>query len=134
MLTMPSLFARIRRRLFQQDFFGSSWATKVPPVISKPVNGASGLSVVLGLDLELAGAALEGGWDPPTLTRWELRTGPNGTGALVWSNDNGILGTILQGIIPALTMALGQTYYIRARQTFATLGVGPWSADVVINT
>lgn len=65
---LDAIFGRIRRRLFQQDFFGSSWATKVPPVI------------------------------------------------------------------PALTMALGQTYYIRARQTFATLGVGLWSADVVINT
>lgn len=131
---LSGLLGRIRRRFYQQDFFGSSWATKIPPVISKPANGASGLSVILGLDLELAATALEGGWDQPTLTRWELRTGPNGTGALVWSNDNGILGTILSGIIPALTMALGQTYYIRARQTFATLGVGPWSADVVINT
>lgn len=128
------MLVRAKRRLFQQDFFGSSWATKVPPVIKQPPNGAAGLSVILGLDLELAGTALEGGWDQPTATRWELRTGPNGTGALVWSNDNGILGTILSGIIPALTMALGQTYYIRARQTFATLGDGPWSADVVINT
>ena len=131
---LRALLATIGRSFGQQDFFGSSWATKVPPVIAQPPSGSSGLSVILGLNLELERAALEGGWDQPTLTRWELRTGPNGTGALVWSNDNGILGTILSGLVPALTMALGQTYYIRARQTFATLGVGPWSADAVINT
>lgn len=133
MLSWDMLF-RAGRRLFQQDFLGSSWVTKVPPVITKPANGASGLSVILGLDLELAGPALEGGSDIITQTRWELRTGPNGTGALVWSADNVTLLTILLGVIPALTMALGQTYYIRARQTFQTLGVGPWSADTVINT
>lgn len=127
-------FLRIGRSFDQQDFFGSSWPTKIPPVIEQPPSGASGISVILGLNLALAGVALEGGVDDVTQTRWEVRTGPNGTGALVWSADNITLLTILLGVVPALTMALGQTYYIRARQTFATLGVGPWSLDTVINT
>lgn len=115
-----------------EDHLGNSWPRLVPPVIDAPTSGTSGLSILLGLPLALAG--LTGQGDVIVGTRWEVRTAPNGGGSLVWSVDVSNLLQLLTAMVPPLTLGLGQTYYIRARQSGTILGNGPWSADVIVST
>ena len=123
------------RSLGQIDHLGNSWPSILPPVISQPANGANILSVVVGLPLVLtSGLSVSDGVDTGTSTDWEVRTGPNGTGALVWSTTVTNLLSLLTATVPPLTLGLGQDYYIRARTNGATLGPGVWSADVRIRT
>jgi hypothetical protein len=122
------------RSLAQQDHLGNSWANLVPPVVNQP-NGGGIISTLLGLPLSLASGSMQGGDTADiTSTAWRITTGPNGTGTTVWSTTNVNVLTLLTATVPALTLPLGATLYLSARQTSATLGVGPWSADVTLNT
>lgn len=121
-----------KRSLRQQDFLGNSWPTMMPPVITPPPVGI--LSVLLGLNLSLATPSIVDGPDTAVSTTWEVRTAPNGGGSLVWTNTITNPLQLLSALVPALTLPLGQTLYIRAKQTCGILGTSPWSVDVVINT
>lgn len=122
------------RSLAQQDHLGNSWATLLPPVVAQPGGGGI-LSTLLGLPLQILTPAMQGGDTADiTSTQWRITTGPNGTGTTVWQTNNGNPLTLLTATVPALTLPIGSTLYLSARQTSASLGVGPWSADVVLNT
>lgn len=120
------------RSLGQQDYLGNSWPSMLPPIVNQPPGGT--ISTLLGLNLSLAGPSICDGPDTAIATDWQIRTAPNGGGSLVWSNSVTNLLSLLSAVVPALTLPIGQTLYIRARQRCDTLGIGPWSADVVINT
>ena len=122
------------RSLGQQDHLGNSWATLLPPTVAQPGGGGI-LSTLLGLPLQILTPSMQGGDTADIVsTNWRITTGPNGTGSTVWSNTNTNLLTLLTATVPALTLPIGATLYLSARQTSASLGVGPWSADVVLNT
>ena len=125
----------MRSLLQPVDAMGNSWPLIRGPVIAQPADGDNILSVVVGLPLALAGAATVCcGTDTTVSTDWEVRTGPNGTGDLVWLATVTNLLALLTATVPPLTLGLGQDYYIRARFNGATLGAGLWSADVHIRT
>lgn len=121
------------RSLEQQDQLGNSWPSMVAPVVN-PVGGGI-ISTLLGLPLSLSGTCIVDGPDTTGQTEWQIRTGANGSGSLVWTNlvTNPLL--LLAVTVPALTLPIGQTLYVRARMTCTTLlGTSPWSADVAFNT
>lgn len=106
----------------------SFWPVPAPAIITQPANGLTGLLASLALTITLAAPVSP---VPVTGAQIEIRTGPNGSGSLVWSNapDAGVLSLI----VPALTLLTGRTYYIRARFLTAS-ETGAWSADVMIKT
>lgn len=98
------------------------WPNITPPIITQPV--ASLINAVLGMTLSSTGFA--SATDTLASTQYEVRTAANGAGSLVYSTAG--------SLVPALTMGLGQTYYVRARFVGSTGYTSPFSADVVITT
>lgn len=115
------------------DQFGSSWGALIPPVITQPADGATGLSVALSLLMATSPFMVVQGTDTHVSTDWEIRDAANGGGNVVWSSY-GDTSNLLTRLLPALTLSLGRDYYIRARQNGAILGAGVWSADAHIRT
>ena len=113
------------------DCMGSSWPAVSKPIITSPANGATGLSVIVSLQLTAVSAPMDG--DTQASTTWEIRTAPGGGGTLRWSSAADPVN--LLGItVPALSLALGQEYYVRVRFNGVACGPGPWSDDVHIST
>lgn len=123
------------RKLDQvQDHIGNSWMGSVlAPTITQPANGATGILVTLGLAMAATPFSTSEGMDIHVATDWEIRTGPKGGGTLRWASTNDPLN-LLGVLVPALTLAVGQTYYIRVRYRGSMSGPGAWSADVQITT
>lgn len=116
------------------DHIGNSWMGGVlAPSITQPANGATGILVALGLALAATPFSTTEGMDIQVGTDWEIRTAPNGGGTVRWSSINDPLN-LLGILVPALTLGLGQTYYIRVRYRGSMTGPGAWSADVQIQT
>lgn len=106
----------------------SSWPSFQAPKITQPTNGILGIVIALVLPIVVDPAI---GIGVPTGIDIEIRTGPNGGGISVFSSINSV--SLLGLNVPALTLSLGQTYYIRAR--YRSNGVAEvWSADVQIGT
>ncbi len=108
----------------------SNWADVTPPVIALPLSGAF---VVIALGLTITLMPIVKAVDlTHTSTDYEVRTAPNGGGALVWSSMADTSALQLK-IVPPLTLAGGQTYYVRAR--FNTAGPSSaWSTDTQVTT
>lgn len=121
-----------KRSLAQQDQLGNSWPTMMAPTIN-PVAGGI-LSTLVGLNLSLAAPSIVDGPNTAIATDWEIRTAPNGGGTLVWSNAVTNPLALLSTVVPALTLPIGQTLYVRARQRCNILGTSPWSVDVILTT
>lgn len=120
------------RSLRQQDQLGNSWPSLIPPAVAQPGSGGV-LSTLLGLPLAIVSPGMDSGSDI-IATRWRITTGPDGTGSLVWQTNVTNPLTLLSATVPALTLPIGTTLYLSARQTSASLGVGPYSADIVLET
>ena len=97
------------------------WQNILPPIIS---TSGGILNVLLGQTINVL-STFTSSTDTLVGLTFELRTGPNGTGTNIWSGTT--------GLIPALTMSTGQTYYLRAIYRGSINNSLP-SADVVINT
>lgn len=123
------------RKLEQvQDHMGNSWMGSVmAPVVTQPAQGATGILVALGLNLAASPFSTTEGMDIHVGTDWEIRTAPNGGGTVRWSSVNNPLA-LLGILVPALTLALGQDYYIRVRYRGSMSGPGAWSDDIHITT
>lgn len=108
----------------------SNWADVTPPAIALPLNG-SFIVAALGFTITLM-PIIKAIDLTHTSTDYEVRTAPNGGGAVTWSSMADTSALQLK-IVPALTLAAGQTYYTRAR--FNTAGPSSaWSADTVVTT
>ena len=117
-----------------QDQLGNSWPGSIlPPQVTQPQDGVTGLLVTLGLNLATGPFVSTEGADQHVGTDWEIRTAPNGGGTVRWSSTNNTVN-LLGIVVPALTLALGQDYYVRARFRGSASGLGAWSADVHIST
>ncbi len=93
------------------------------PQVAQPTNGSLNIPILSVLNL-VASPFVGEGLDL-TQTDWEIRTGANGTGTLVFATNG--------SSIPALTLALATTYYIRVRYRSNDL-ISLWSDDSVIVT
>ncbi len=108
----------------------SNWERIEPPVIQSPIAGSL-LNYLLGFNVQLG--PFISATNTQSATDWEIRTAPNGGGTLVFASVNDLTALLVK-TIPALTLGLGQTYYIRARFRAADGTLSAWSADVVIQT
>lgn len=108
----------------------SNWDRIEPPVIQAPIGGSL-LNYLLGFNIQLG--PFVSATNLQSATDWEIRTAPNGAGTLVFASAND-LTSLLTKAVPALTLGLGQTYYIRARFRASDGTLSAWSADVVIQT
>lgn len=93
------------------------------PSITSPASGA----VNIGSEPALATSsfAVTGGTDTHAATDWEIRTGANGAGTLIWSSANN--STNKTGVtVPTGTLSVSTTYYVRARHRGDTYGYGAW--------
>lgn len=106
----------------------SGWLEILPPVLFSPVSGA--VSAVTGFTIQTS--AFVSSADSHVGTDWEVRTAANGAGTAAWSSANDLVGKLLK-VVPALALATGQTYYLRARFRGSKF-VSPWSAEIRITT
>lgn len=125
--------AAVRVLAQPMDQFGSSWGAIIPPTITQPADGSTGLSVALALLMGTTPFLVVQGSDTHAFTDWEIRDAPDGGGNVVWSSY-GDATNLLTKLLPILTLSFGRDYYIRARHNGATLGAGVWSADAHIRT
>lgn len=108
---------------------GSNFWNEIPaPVIVAPAGGLLGILPALALTLNVQPFVS----NQPGLSlgsvEFEIRTAPDGGGSLVRT----VTG-LLSAVLPALTLGLGQTYYVRARFKSGALA-SMWSADVRLAT
>jgi len=110
------------------DDDGNSWPSILPPVITAPANGLTGLLVAVILTISLG--PFVSGIDTHVSTDYEIVDASNGN--IVYSSLNNILG-LLSLLVPALTLSIGKTYRIRARFNGAVY-VSNWSTIVTVST
>lgn len=117
--------------LFQQDHLGNDWVVLLAPAVTAPQPGF----VVAALGITMTATAIQtdnGRPEPLDHVEFEVRTAPNGGGALTKALSTGT--GLLSGLLAALSLPTGATLYVRARNVGVNLGAGPWSADVQITT
>lgn len=110
------------------DDDGNMWPEIVPPSISAPLNGLTGLLVTLGLGIVLR--PFTSGYDTHVSTDFIITDAA--TGSVVWqslANTVNLLGIT----IPALTLTVGKTYIIRVRYRGVKY-VSLWSDPITIST
>lgn len=103
-----------------------TWYEIKPPVITTPSNGATGLLTTVGLAIVVSSFVSFKPGLSLTTTDIEVRTAVKGSGTLVYSSSSTLT-------IPALTLALNTTYYIRVRQN-SGIYFSMWSDDIQITT
>lgn len=95
------------------------------PTITSPVNGAE--VVTNGFTMTASNFTAVGASDTHRATDWEIWTGPEATGTLVFSSYNNTSAkTSIQ--IPASTLANNTTFYPRVKYYGTTLGASTWSS------
>lgn len=102
------------------------WLEIKTPVITSPANGTTGLLVAVILVVSVSAFVPQIPGITLSATDIEIRTAANGGGTLVWSSSSTLS-------VPALTLSIGQTYYIRVRHR-TTLFTSMWSTDIQIGT
>lgn len=128
-------YARVRYKGVNVGFSAWSPAIKFTTItigVAKPTisfNNVSMASVELvSSPFQLSGA---GGNDTHHSSSWEVRTGENGSGTLVWSSESNIqskLGITATGLNSATD------YYARVRHRGTLYGLSAWSDDVAFST
>lgn len=124
-------FARVK---YDGASLASTWSSAVEfntaavyvnkPTFSNPLDGASNLGATP--TLTTSAFQVSGGADNHQSTDWEIRTGPNGTGELVWSSTgNTVQKTTI--VVPAGYLQVSTTYYIRARHRSFNYGASDWA-------
>lgn len=112
--------------IYEYDNDGDDcWLEIATPTITSPVNGATGISIVVGLGVTVSVPVFQVPGLVLLATDIEIRTAAKGGGTLVYSSS-----TLT---VPALTLALGTTYYIRVRHR-TSLFSSMWSNDIQITT
>lgn len=104
------------------------WPEIVPPVITAPVNGATGILIAVLLAIGLG--PYRSGYEAHVSTSYQIEDTSNG--AIVWQSNLNV-SALLAINVPSLTLALGKTYRIRARFHSATY-VSEWSDAITIST
>lgn len=113
--------------IYEYDNDGDDcWLEIGTPTITSPVNGATGLSVIAALVVTVSVPLFQVPGLVLLATDIEIRTAAKGGGTLVYSSSSTLT-------VPALTLALGTTYYIRVRHR-TSLFSSMWSNDIQITT
>lgn len=112
--------------MYDGDDGDDSWLEIATPVITNPSTGSTGIAIVTALTITVSPVVFQLPGLSLTSTDLEIRTGANGTGTLVYSSSSTL-------VVPALTLALGTTYYIRVRFNSGIYS-SMWSYDTVITT
>jgi len=107
---------------------GVTGVIQTPSVIT-PANGVSGLLITVAL-LLTASAFVAFGVSYVS-TDFEVRTATGGGGVLTYASI-AVLG--LTVLVPALTLALNTTYFIRVRHRGSSGYISAWSADSSFTT
>ncbi|MGF7173518.1 hypothetical protein [Azospirillum doebereinerae] len=93
---------------------------------SSPAEGATNQNNLL--TFQTAAMTVTNGTDTHAATDWELRTGPAGSGTLVWSSINDATNKTSTAPPPG-TYATSTKYHLRVRYRGMKYGYGPWSGD-----
>lgn len=101
------------------------------PSVVKPVNNAVGIGAMP--ILTATAFATVGQSDTHQSTDWEIWTGPNGSGTLVWSSEADAVN-LTQLMVPAGSLQVNRRYYPRVRFRGAALGISAWSDIVSFTT
>lgn len=98
------------------------------PTFSSPLDGAADVGETP--TLTTSAFLVSGGTDNHQSTDWEIRTGPDGTGGLVWSSlgDTANKTSIR---VPAGYLQVSTAYYIRARHRSYNYGASDWAQIAV---
>lgn len=100
------------------------------PTFSAPLDGAADVGETP--TLTTSAFLVSGGTDNHQSTDWEIRTGPDGTGDLVWSSlGNTANKTSIS--VPAGVLQVSTAYYIRARHRSYNYGASDW-AQIAVTT
>jgi hypothetical protein len=101
------------------------------PMITTPANNANGI----GETPTLTGTAFSvfGGSDTHASSDWQIWTGPNGTGSLVYSSISDTVNKT-SITVPRSFLIANSTYYPRVRYTGASFGKSSFSASVSFKT
>lgn len=110
------------------DDDGNIWPSILPPVITGPVNGATGILIAVLLPITLA--PFQSGYDLHVSTDYEIID--VATGNVIWSSINNLTG-LLNVLVPILTLSLGRTYSIRARFNGLN-GSSEWGTAITVST
>lgn len=101
------------------------------PSITAPVNGATETALQPGLTSSVFAATK--GTDTHASTDWEIWTGPNGTGTLVWSRYNDAVSKMAVSI-PSGALTYGTTYHARVQYKGVNMGLSGWSNSIAFTT
>ncbi|WP_313327328.1 phage tail-collar fiber domain-containing protein [Stutzerimonas balearica] len=94
------------------------------PTFSAPLDGAADVGETP--TLTTSAFLVSGGTDNHQSTDWEIRTGPDGTGDLVWSSlGNTANRTTIS--VPAGVLQVSTAYYLRARHRSYNYGASSWA-------
>lgn len=108
------------------------WPSIKPPVITAPAAGATGVLVAVLLGLTTDAFLARSSAATHLNTDWEVRTAANGGGSVTWSSMADATNKTSVNV-PALTLTVSTTYYVRVRYRSTNLLSG-WSADVQFST
>lgn len=101
-------------------------ATVAAPTITSPESAATGIGQAP--TLATSAFAWIGVEDTHAATDWELWTGANRTGTLVWSSADDAANKLNIAVAGGL-LAVATTYYPAARHRGTTLGYGAWASS-----
>ncbi len=110
------------------DEDGNMWPEIVPPVITAPSNGLTGVLASVALTVSLG--AFVSGYDTHVSTDYRITDTSNGN--VVWSSLTNAVN-LLGLLVPALTLSTGKTYRIEARFR-GTKYLSEWSNAITIST
>lgn len=101
------------------------------PVMTSPANNSQNLDQSFTLTTNAFG--IIGTTDTHVSTDWQITTGPNGTGDVVWSSLNDTVNKTAI-TVPSGKLKTSTTYHARARQNSANNGSSNWTNDLVFIT
>lgn len=99
------------------------------PSITSPANNATGIDS--NPTIVASAFAVTGGSDTHLSTDWEIRTAPNGGGAIQYSSYNNTTNKTSFVVPPTNSLSANTVYYIRARYRGTTYGYSAWTENKI---